>query len=352
MKTGLAHLKKTKSIALWAVTPGGANIATSIASRLSDTTLCLSASLAPHKDNAISFNRLSEILPQCFHNYEGHVFIMSTGIVVRVIAPLIRGKTKDPAVVVVDEAGHHAVSLLSGHIGGANALARKVSDIIGAVPVITTATDVTGAPAIDVIATKAGLIIENPEAIKGVNMALLTRKPLPVHDPYGLIQYALPQSPVRFSPKQEGPGVYVDDLLVDLAPSILILRPCWLVAGVGCNRNTPAQEIKTLLMDTLAAHRLSPASLERLASIDIKRDEKGLLQLGESLGLPIDFFNHDRLNKTQGVKTPSEMAAKHTGTSSVCEAAAILVSGNGTLIAPKQKTPNVTVAIARKSCSY
>ncbi len=342
---------KKKRIALWAVTPGGGRIAAEIAKRCPDADLHLSASLSSPEKNARQFNRLSERMPQCFHDYGGHVFIMSTGIVVRVIAPLIRHKTTDPAVVVMDEAGRHAVSLLSGHIGGANALARRIAAMIGAVPVITTATDATGAPAVDAIAVEAGLFIENPDAIKGVNMALLTREPLPIHDPHGLIRKALPRPEARFSPCQDRPGVYVDDLLVDLSPRILILRPRWLTAGMGCNRNTPAREMRSLLLETLAAHRLSPASLERIASIDAKRDESGLLALGEQLGLPIDFFDRNRLEQAEGVRTPSAMVAKHMGTPSVCEAAAILASGNGTLIVPKQRTRNVTVAIARRDCS-
>jgi cobalt-precorrin 5A hydrolase len=341
--------KKT-AIAVWAVTPGGGRLAAFIAERLPHAVLHLSASASSAVGNARRFPRLSDAVARRFHDYSGHIFIMSTGIVIRMIAPLIRSKTTDPAVVAVDEAGRHAISLLSGHIGGANALARRVAGLIGAAPVITTATDATGAPAIDVIATETGLFIENPDAIKAVNMALLTRSDLPIHDPYNLIRSMLPPSESPFSPHQEGPGVYVDDLLVDLLPRILILRPRWLAAGVGCNRNTPAHEIQSLLMDALAAHQLSPAILERIASIDAKRDETGLLRLGEDLELPIDFFDPGRLDRVEGIQTPSAMAAKHMGTKSVCEAAAILATGNGTLIVPKQRTRNVTVAIARRHC--
>ncbi len=342
---------KKEEIAVWAVTPGGRRIAALIADGLPHATLCLSAALSPEGPPARTFDRLSVTLPDCFHRYAGHIFVMSTGIVVRVIAPLIRHKTCDPAVVVVDEAGRHAVSLLSGHLGGANRLAETVAALVGADPVITTATDATGAPAIDVIAAENGFFIENPERIKGVNMALLTRTPVPVHDPCGLVRHALPPSEVPFSPQQEIPGVYVDDLLVDLAPRILILRPRRLSAGIGCNRDTPVDEMRSLLLETLAAHRLSLHSLAGIASVDVKQDETGLLALGEELGLPITFFDRERLHRTRGIQSPSAMVEKHMGIKSVCEAAAILASGNGTLIVPKQRTRNVTVAIARSDCS-
>jgi cobalt-precorrin 5A hydrolase len=136
-------------------------------------------------------------LKKKIRQYTGHIFIMSTGIVVRVIAPLIRHKTEDPAVVVVDDRGMHAISLLSGHLGGANELAQKIAGIIGAKPVITTATDVNLVPAIDVLAKEKSLFIENPEAIKTVNMALLRGDKIHVHDPFSFLANCLPNSEPR-----------------------------------------------------------------------------------------------------------------------------------------------------------
>ena len=121
------------------------------------------------------FGSLTEMVAASFRRYEGHVFIMATGIVVRTVAGLLVHKTEDPAVVVVDDRGMFAISLLSGHLGGANRLAGEVAAAIGAQPVITTATDMNAVPAIDVLALELGLRIENPNAIKTVNMALLSR---------------------------------------------------------------------------------------------------------------------------------------------------------------------------------
>ena len=307
------------------------------------------------------FDRLSEGLSALFSRYRGHICIMSVGIVVRTIAALIRHKASDPAVVVIDDNGRHAISLLSGHIGGGNALTATVAAIIGATPVITTATDVNNLPAIDVIAGELGLTIENIEAVKPLHMALLNRRKILLHDPYHIIGDHLPQrfvaaklDLVEGTPDESTahqPGVFVDDRQVDLPARILILRPASLAAGIGCNRNTPKQEIRDHLLKAMADNRLALNSLTGLASIEIKQDEPGLLETAAELGLPIHFYSSDQLEGVEGVQNPSATVAKHLGVSSVCEAAAILAAGKGKLIVPKQTTPNVTVAIARTAFS-
>lgn len=351
------------SIAVWAITPNGAKLAEKIASKVSDTDIYLSEKLqVSDSDRMVSFSDLAKELAHRFHLYQHHIFIMATGIVVRLLVPHIRHKTRDPAVVVLDELGQWAISLLSGHMGGANRLAGKIAEIIGAQPVITTATDLNGVPAIDVLAKEGGLLIENPEAIKIVNMAFLTQSGVFCHDPGRLVKDRIPGSllsndsePFDSNSKsdlydrfQDVAGVYVDDKIVALPDNVLILRPKSLVAGIGCNRNTPMEEIRTLLFDTLQAHDLSLRSLDCLASINVKSDESGLLELAAHLELPLEFFDRDQLNRVEEIETPSSIVEKHVGAKSVCEAAAILAAGKGTLIVPKHSTKNVTVAIARK----
>ena len=340
-----------KPLAVWAITPNGAEIALQLSRHLPGSDLCLAAGLnrAPLAD--VTFGRLSEALPSRFNRYGGHIFVMAAGIVVRLIAPLIRRKTVDPAVVVMDEAARHAVSLLSGHIGGANQLAIEAGRITGADPVITTATDVNGVPAVDVLATENNLSIENPDAIQYVSMALLTGEPVRLHDPMGWLSGRLPegaaqnfQTPAGAAPAA---GIWVDDMLAPVPPKTLVLRPPSLVAGIGCNRGTPMAEMRDLLLDTLARFKLSAGSLCRIASITLKQDETGLLRLAQTRGLPLVFFEKDDLAGVNGIATPSAMVAKHIGVKSVCEAAAILAAGNGPLIVPKQTTRNATVAIAR-----
>jgi len=344
--------EKSGKIAVWAVTPNGAALSRKIADSLPDVEIILSARLEGEDPSIRRFPSLSESVSHLFHHYRGHVFIMATGIVIRSIASLIRHKTVDPAVVVVDEMGQYAISLLSGHIGGANSLAKEVAASIDAVPVITTATDGHHLPAIDVLATDAGLRIENPEAIKTVHMALLSGERITCYDPYGLIcqqldDRVLPVTDPFKEPGSEAPGIFIDDTVCDLPPQILILRPKSLVAGIGCNRNTPMAELKACLLTVFRRFGYSTGSLRSLATIDIKADEPGLLALAEDLGVLLEFYDGSQLERVEGIETPSSMVEKHVGVKSVCEAAVILAAGKGNLIVPKQTTPNVTVAIAR-----
>ena len=351
--------KAKDRIAVWAVTPRGADLACKIAASFPDAEVYLSSKLKIRGASGIFFDRLSERLSAVFTAYTGHVFVMATGIVVRAVARMIQQKTIDPAVVVVDETGRHAISLLSGHIGGANLLTRKVAQAVGADPVITTATDVNRLPAVDVLAAAADLVIENPQAVKAVHMALLCGEKIGCHDPFGLICHHFktwiePDSGCE-DPKGKTktginpPGIYVSDARISLPPDILVLRPKSLVAGIGCNRNTPMAEIKECLDRVLERFDCAPRSLSALATIRIKDDEVGLLALADALKVPLIFFDKTELERVEGITDPSSTVEKYVGVKSVCEAAAILAAGQGKLIVSKQKTRNVTVAIARRS---
>ena len=349
--------------AIWVITPNGATIAEQIKRHLPEADIYISVKIKTHTNHPLTFGKLSEVIEKKFQQYQAHIFIMATGIVVRMIAPFIQNKMNDPAVVVIDDQGRHVISLLAGHLGGANDLTRKVAGMIEADPVITTATDVNAKPAIDMLAKEKKLTIDNPQAIKAVNMALLTDQQIGIHDPFAVLQDGIPNA-VSWTPddlskkeratpdeplKDKAAAIYVDDKQVDLPAHVLVLRPATLVAGIGCNRNTPMEEIKALLNQTFRKYQLAGSSLNRIASIELKADETGLIDLAIALNVPIDFFSRKELNQVEDIQTPSAMVEKHVGVKSVCEAAAILASRMGTLIVPKQTTPNVTVAIARKA---
>ena len=339
--------ERPDGIAVWAVTPGGSAMAGRIIRGLGEGRLfCTPSAADAAPAGAVTVDRLGAAVAEGFRAFQGHVFVMSAGIVVRVIAPLIRRKTVDPAVVVADEGGRFAISLLSGHLGGANELAGEVARAVGAVPVITTATDVLGVPAIDVIARRAGLTIENPEAIKEINMALITGRPIRVEDPDGWLSEVMTGIP-RAPASADGHKVVVSEVQLDRPPSFLILRPRCLVAGIGCNRGTAVEELHDALDATLRRFRLAPACLRRIATIDAKLDEAGLLALAEALDLPLSGFPRETLREVPGITAPSKIVEHYMGVPSVCEAAAVAGSGGGPLIVPKQKHGNVTVAVAR-----
>jgi cobalt-precorrin 5A hydrolase len=143
------------------------------------------------------------------------------------------------------------------------------------------------------------------------------------------------------------PGVFIDDRRVSLPVQWLILRPKSLIAGIGCNRDTAMTEIKSLLIRTLGTFGLAYSSLKGFSTIDIKKNESGLNRLSDSTGIPVQYYAKETLNSVQNIRQPSAAAEKYLGVKSVCEAAAILASQSGELIVSKQKTRNVTLAIAR-----
>ena len=350
------HMGITPPVALWALTPNGAELALKLSDHLNGCSLggCR-VFLSKNPDVMVKsegkqadiqgFDTLKQTVNAHFHEFTAHVFFMATGIVVRMIAPWIVHKTKDPAVVVVDDQGHFSISLLSGHIGGANMLAARVATVLEAIPVITTASDVNSIESVDMMAVEKNLMIENPEWVKQVNMAFLTGKPVGLHDPYGV-----------FGDKDgfdrsghHAVRVFIDDRTDSICESGLVLRPKILVVGIGCNRGTSTGEIRDLLVKILEDHHLSPLSIGTIASVDVKGDELAILDLADELDVRLDFFSSDELKTVDGIETPSEMVEKHMGVKSVCEAAAILGAARGTLIVPKHKSQNATVAIARMS---
>ncbi len=342
------------AIGLWALTPGGIEVLGRLTKVFPNAAVFLSQTVAPMWNGTPRevFSRLPEAVETFFHRYRRHVFVMATGIVVRVTAPLLRGKTMDPAVVVVDDTGRFAVSLLSGHIGGANRLAVEIAAVLNATPVITTATDANRLPAVDVIAAEKNLSVENPSAIRFINAAILLKQPIRCFDPMGVLESS-PLTPhlipwAETAPKDSTlPGVIVSDETGAILPKTLVLRPKTLAVGAGCNRGTPFEEIRELLLSLLTRRRLSIKSLRALGTIDVKRNEPGIAALAAALHLPLRFFSKTELGAVEGVVTPSETVKRHVGAGSVCEAAAILTAKGGRLIVPKTKTKNVTMAIAR-----
>jgi cobalt-precorrin 5A hydrolase len=342
-------------MALWALTPKGAGLASRLAKDWPSACLHLSTRLAAAYPQAQPFDKLGPAVRQSFSTYRAHLFFMATGIVVRTIAPLLGHKSQDPAVVVVDDQAHWAVSLVSGHLGGANRLATAVAERLGAQAVITTATDVNAKPAIDLLAQELGLAIENPQAIKSVNMALLSDDPVFCHDPFGLVTPLLPRTEqaalsgaASVPAFGDGAGIWVDDQRMDLPAQVLVLRPPTLVAGMGCRRGTPREELRTLLIKALDHHHLALASLSAMASVDLKAEEAGLVELAAELGVPLECHARTVLAKLTQTPSPSAVVEKHIGVPSVCEAAALTSAPQGALIVPKMKTSNATVAIVRR----
>ncbi|MEA3333747.1 MAG: cobalt-precorrin 5A hydrolase [Pseudomonadota bacterium] len=300
-----------------------------------------------------------KIVSDNWRNFAGHLFIMATGIVVRQIAPLLQGKIEDPAVVVCDEKGDYAISLLSGHIGGANRLARKIAFILNGEAVITTATDVQGLAAIDEIAARKGFKIVNPEAIKEINGLLLARKKIAVighsfwnkaictHFDDRVIEWSSLSVAAQALNHAEVCGLVLIDEKSFPASDLpaLFLQSPKVVVGIGCRRQTPMNNIEEAVTSVLAGHGISWSKIVEIVSIDLKKDERGLLDFAAEKKLPIHFFSAAELENIE-VPSPSTKVEAVTGSASVSEAAAIL-AGRGKLLVKKHKFSRVTVAVAR-----
>jgi cobalamin biosynthesis protein CbiG len=275
---------------------------------------------------------------------------MATGIVVRSMAFLLENKKNDPAVVVLDEQGKYAVSLISGHIGGANALAKRIADYIGAYAVITTASDVQGKVALDLWAEEKDLFIEDFKKLKKLSTRIVNGERIKV---YPDCPFDKKQMPDEFIVVESGdePDIIISHSLFD--SKALFLRPRNLFVGIGCNRGTSANEIDEVTRSVLDREKLSFISIGSLATIDIKRDEQGLIDFAGSNKMNIDFFSKNDLNNTaltHNIK-PSDIVKTATGAVAVAEPAALLsakrASGNCVIITPKEKRGNVTLAIAK-----
>jgi cobalt-precorrin 5A hydrolase / precorrin-3B C17-methyltransferase len=287
--------------------------------------------------------KAKEALHRAWNECDGIVIFLATGAAVRLIAPLLESKHRDPGVVTVDDAGNFAVALCGGHEGGANALAARVADTLGGTPVITTASDSVGFPALDSLDDKLGLRLEGDSDLASVGAALVSGEKVSFVTDRRWPLGPLPENVVP-TDEWEAPLILISDRLVETPRPAVVFRPPSLVAGIGCSRGVGAEEILDLLLRSLAQAELTVKSVAALASIDVKRDEAGLLEAAEKLNAPIHFHPAEALSVVQA-PNPSELVRGAVGTPSVAEAA--VISSGAELVLEKRKSANVTVAIGR-----
>ncbi|MFI1694370.1 precorrin-3B C(17)-methyltransferase [Streptomyces bobili] len=280
---------------------------------------------------------VGDAVRRAFAECEQLVCFLATGAVVRLVAPLLSDKASDAGVVCVDEAGRFAVPLVGGHAGGANELAREVGELLGAVPVVTTATDAVGIPGLDTL----GLPVEGDVA--GVTRALLDGEPVALD-----AEVAWPLPPVPFA-ERGAHTVRVTDRAVEAADREVLLRPPSLVVGVGASRGAPVAEVLDVIEGALRDAGLSPRSIAELATVEAKADEPGIVEAAVRLGVPLVTYSAEELAAVE-VPNPSAAPLAAVGTPSVAEAAALVRGGE--LLVPKRKSAGVpataTCAVVRR----
>ena len=336
---------------------------------------------AAHPGDIYNKENFKENLQTGFGRYDSLICIMATGIVVRILAPLIVHKTSDPAVVVLDQKGHYAISLLSGHLGGANDLAREMAAISGGEAVITTATDVAGELSFDTFAKKYDMAIENIGQLKHISGALLAGKKVNVFTNKNAKKFypELAEEQKRrtiniFSlsdnidnVESELPTVVIDEGFslneyiiaepksfsdnISHPAHILYLRPRTICAGIGCKRNMEQQPIEEALLQTLKEEGIHPLSLKCIATIPLKSDEPGIIGTAVNLNVPLKIIPTEKIEKLDisqlGIAT-SEFVASQTGVLSVSTACSYLASGKGEILRDKAKYKGITIALSKE----
>lgn len=301
---------------------------------------------------------VAETIRSLWHTQTRMLLIMPVGVAVRSLAPLLADKRSDPGVVAMDEAGQFAVSIASGHLGGANALARKVADLLGGQAVITTASDVQGSLALDLLGSASGWRIANPGALTRVSAALVNGEPVGVFQEAGSRAWlSEPEAAaLHFVPDVAtlADATYAAALVITYrrdtalpeavrAKAIVYHPPC-LSVGIGCERGVAEVEVAAAVTATCAAHDLALEAICDYATIDVKRDEAGLIAYAATMNHPLRFFPADDLNRP-AVPNSSAAAMKAVGAQGVAEPAALLAAGARRLLVEKHVQGRVTVAV-------
>ena len=281
---------------------------------------------------------LAFVCGDAFADNEALVFIGAAGIAVRAVAQFVHDKLKDPPVIVIDENGSFVIPLLSGHVGGANSLALEIAEAIKAQPVITTATDVSGAFSVDVFARENELRIANRDGIAKVSSSALEGKPVTL-----CIKDYPPEEPVDVLIADEEAAKGLKDA------AMIVLCPKRYAIGMGCRRDKSYEDLRAFAEDVLSNNGIDINDAGCIATIDAKKDEEGLKRLSQAWRMPLITFEAGLLAKAEGDFSHSDTVLEKVGVDNVCERAAVLAAGKGSQIKVKKTARDgMTVAVAER----
>lgn len=356
-------------VALIAITKHGVEHARGLKAKLTGAEFWVSEKqkdLAPDADG--TFATIKDFTAQAWDKYDGLVYHVSLGAVIRTIAPFLKGKDVDPAVVTVDDGKRFAISVLSGHVGGANELTETVAAALGCTPVVTTASDARASLAVDILGRELGWTLEDKAFVTSASAAVVNERPVALVNECGEKGWWTRATPLPAHIKVFGSiaeakaagsfeaWLVVSDrsneaLNADLGPlreRSVVYRPKTLHLGMGCDAGADYEEVLGLFTGTFQEAGLSPKSVARLASIDLKAKEDCLFRLAEHLGVPQAFYTRDELNAKKTLSEPNPIVMKYTGAVGVSEPSAMLSAGTDGLVVKKVKSKCATLAVARK----
>ncbi|APM38099.1 cobalt-precorrin 5A hydrolase [Clostridium kluyveri] len=288
--------------------------------------------------------KITKLAEELMKNYDAIIFISSTGIAVRAIAPFIKNKTKDPAVIVVDILGKYVISLLSGHLGGANEFSKKIAEIINAEAVITTATDNLNLESPDIIAKENKLIIDNMKKAKCISALMVNGENIGFKDEENLIQ--LPRGYTTDLEIARG-IVYVTNKLnylkgYDNTVKLKLIRKN-IIIGIGCRKNYSAETMKGIVREKLKEHNIDERAVKIVASSSVKSEEKAIVELREFLGAQFRTFSNEDIKTVQYKYRGSKFVEEHIGVKAVCEPCVELSGGK--ILVSKLNLSGMTLCI-------
>ena len=345
-----------EKVSVLAITKNGINIAAKLKEIFPNWNVYAPSKFSNDKEIIWYSEPTSEKIIELFKNNKALICLFSLGAVIRLIAPHLKDKKNDPAVIVIDDKTNFVISVLSGHLGGANELTQTIAEKLNAIPVITTAADVNKTIAVDLLGRDLGWKIDDDSTVTKISAFMVNEEKIGVYQDAGKTNWfkELPKNVKIYDSlddleKSDSKGHLIisdkimnDNFLIDS----VIYRPPSLVIGIGLHWETSKEKIKNGIDICLTKFNLSPKSIAKLVSIKKPSDVQGLIDIGKEMGVPVEYVDKEELSHVS-VPNPSKTVKAFEGTSSVSEAAAIKVSG-GKLIVEKQKfPPDLTIAIAR-----
>ena len=350
-----------KKIAILSITNNGRELALRIKEIMKNVDVFFIKKDTDYKSDEVTVvnKGLKEFIPQIFDKYDYLIFIMATGIVVRTIAPLIISKFSDPAILVMDEKGNNIISLLSGHMGGANEMTLYMSDLINSHPVITTATDVNKKSSLDMIAKKLnGHIDDFRDNVLKINSMLVNNEEVHLyidgnykinHQGFTLYDEKTDLDKVRnlvVVTNKKDINKILNKNIENLNEKIIKVTPKDIVIGVGCKKNTDSKHMKNSLIKFLAEYNIDINAVKEIGSIEIKKDEKAIIDLAKFLDVKFKTFSVEEISKVDYLYEKSDWVKKNVGVYSVSDPVAHLLS-EGRVIINKQKYDGITFSIGR-----
>lgn len=285
---------------------------------------------------------LKDITKKAVESHNTIIFVASTGIAVRAIAPWVNDKREDPAVIVIDSEGRYVISLLSGHIGGANNITQEIAAHLGSMPIITTATDQLGIVAPDMISQEYHLIIESMEKCKEISVQLIQGEKVAFIDHDHLIP--LPKGYVDANEEAKCRVVVSNQWNVSQADLQLIRKN--IVLGIGCRKDVDPTKMRKYILRELEIVNIHPLAVEEIVSIDIKKDEKCILELSKYLQVPFKVYSKEEINQLDYDFQGSDFVESQVGVRGVSEPCVILAGAQ--VIKKKSKFEGMTLCIGKK----